>query len=366
MSQILHALLTTLVIAGCSAPDNVGSIGGAEMGEVQIPSETVLLRDPVEDGFTIQLPKGWHNLAYTARSFDISYFIMQTASPDGNSVIFSGDPSIPMFFTPDGPTAEMAHLNSRYNPLIRVAPLASAEQFTPDYVKRKFGKLEGFELVSTKQSPEIVDRLNAQMQKSGFRMDASAAVVHFRFKQGAKTMNTLLYGHVLSQPGIWTFGMSGIASANDPQKLYDLLIKIVDSVKTNPEWRAKQDAIHQQKMAQIAAQGRLAMQGMAERHQIRMNAIRAQGDASMKAYYDRSNASDLQHRNFLNYINDETTVVNSAGKAFQVTNSYQRYYMHKGNGTYVGGDSTTDLESLRRMGFNPDDYEEVKVRRSGG
>ncbi|RKH42283.1 hypothetical protein [Corallococcus sicarius] len=33
----------------------------------------------------------------------------------------------------------------------------------------------------------------------------------------------------------------------------------------------------------------------------------------MKSYYDRLAAGDTQHRNFLNYINDENTVVDSSG-----------------------------------------------------
>jgi hypothetical protein len=87
----------------------------------------------------------------------------------------------------------------------------------------------------------------------------------------------------------------------------------------------------------------------------------------MKAYYARSASSDLQHQNFLNYINEESTVVNSSGQAFQVDNKYDRYYINKNDpNKYVGGDIRLDHDKLGSLGVNPDDYEEVKIRRASG
>ena len=106
-----------------------------------------------------------------------------------------------------------------------------------------------------------------------------------------------------------------------------------------------------------------AIQSSAQRHQQRMQAIWAQGDANTKAYNDRMASSDAQHRQFLNYVNDERTVVSSSGKSFQVDDSYQRYFVNKQNGTYVGGDSTTDVDKLRTLGLDPNAYEEVKIAR---
>jgi hypothetical protein len=112
---------------------------------------------------------------------------------------------------------------------------------------------------------------------------------------------------------------------------------------------------HNQNMAWI--------QQSAQRHQQRMQAIQAQGDASTRAFNDRMASMDSSHRGFLNYINDENTVVGSSGKVLQVDNGYQRYFVHKTNNTYVGGDITMDLDKLRKFNLNPDDYEEVKVKK---
>ncbi len=73
-------------------------------------------------------------------------------------------------------------------------------------------------------------------------------------------------------------------------------------------------------------------------------------------------SGDAQHRSFLNSIHEENTVTNSDGKTFQVDSSYQRYFMHKQNRTYLGGNTGMNLDSLRGMGLNPNDYEEVKIQ----
>ncbi|HVG57405.1 MAG TPA: hypothetical protein VNA24_02540, partial [Hyalangium sp.] len=79
--------------------------------------------------------------------------------------------------------------------------------------------------------------------------------------------------------------------------------------------------------------------------------------------YDRMSSGDTQHRNFLNYINEENTVASSDGKTYQVDGSYQRYFMHKRERTYVGGDTSMNLDTLRSLGLNPGDYEEVKIQK---
>jgi hypothetical protein len=89
----------------------------------------------------------------------------------------------------------------------------------------------------------------------------------------------------------------------------------------------------------------------------------AASDASHKSFNDRMAAGDTQQRNFLNYINEESTVVDSTGKTFQVDSSYQRYFINKNDGTYVGGDIRMDADKLRSLGLNPDNYEEAKIKK---
>ena len=57
-------------------------------------------------------------------------------------------------------------------------------------------------------------------------------------------------------------------------------------------------------------------------------------------------------------------VVAADGSTFQVEAGHQRYYKHKRDDSYLGTDSSVDVADLRaRFGVNPDDYEEVRVKR---
>ena len=65
-----------------------------------------------------------------------------------------------------------------------------------------------------------------------------------------------------------------------------------------------------------------------------MEAIWAQGDASMQSYYNRMDSMEHTQRDFLNYINEEETV----------------------SGYVNFGDAR-----LRQLGLNPSDDEQVTV-----
>jgi hypothetical protein len=52
------------------------------------------------------------------------------------------------------------------------------------------------------------------------------------------------------------------------------------------------------------------------------------------------------------------------GVPSQVEAGQDQYFRNKSDNTYIGTDSTKELEDLRRiMGLNPDDYENVKIKR---
>ena len=70
---------------------------------------------------------------------------------------------------------------------------------------------------------------------------------------------------------------------------------------------------------------------------------------------------DVQHRQFLNYINDENTVQNTSGQTFQVDDGYNRYWMNTVDNTYVGGDINFGESQPVEMGLDPGTYEEVQI-----
>ncbi len=334
-------------------------------------TEYVNISDPVENAFTVQMPKGWNNRGYSARAYDIHRTVCITASPDGDTVIFSGDPSLPQYYLPQAATP-MHYEFAKVNPLMKIENARPASVYAPEYAKRKFGKLEGFQIKSVDDDPTTASMMEQAYAKHGLQIGASAAVLNFSYNDKGSKTNGQLFVAVAVNNAIFAVDVSGISTKGKPEDYEAMRMKIRTTFKMNPQWQAQQQQLHQQRMAQIEAHGRMMtqrhnenmawIQRSAQRHQQRMQAIWSANDASMQSYWQRSASSDLQHQRFINYINDEHTVVGTGGKTFQVDNSYQRYFMHKRNGTYVGGDKTWDLDTLRKFKLNPDDYEEVKIR----
>jgi hypothetical protein len=335
-------------------------------------TDLVTIRDPVENAYTLGMPKGWKNQTYSARVFDIHSIVATSVSPDGSVLIYSGDPSLPQYWSPAGANP-ITYQMARVHPRMKIEPFVRATDYFPGYVKRKFGRLPGFKLLATEPDPAAEAKIREKLAAAGASMAPTVANVTFNYMDGGVAMRGLVIGATMDSGPFWIVTVSGIATPGDPKKYVPMLDAMGRSYKVNPQWQAAQNQQHQQRMAQIQDFGRqmtnqhnrnmAAIQQSAQRHQERMQAISAQGDASMKSYQDRMASGDTQQRNFLNYVNEENTVVDSSGKAYQVDSSYQRYFINKQNGTYVGGDITTDVDKLRSLGLNPDDYEEAKIKK---
>lgn len=381
MTVIALTTLTTLatLAVGCAevnpapAPSPVSaSAPSAQAPKVSKPvTEMVEIRDPVEDCFTVSVPKGWHNRAYSARAYDVHREVVTSVSPNSDTVLFLGDPSIPQYWNPSQANP-MTYEFARVNPMMKIEPPQAAEQYFSAYTRRKFGKLQNFKLGTITENVKTVQSMQAMLQKNGIQGHVSAVDVPFTYQDKSTKMSAHLVGISIDFGGFWIVDVSGVSTAGKASDFLPMLSTMAKSKKTNPQWTAKQQALHQQRMDQIRAHGEMMnaqhqrnmewIQASATRHQQRMQAIWASNDASMKSYYERSASSDLQHQRFLNYINDENTVVGSGGKTWQVDSSYQRYFVHKRNNTYLAGDIRFDADEIRRRGLNPDDYEEVKIR----
>ncbi|MDY7232156.1 hypothetical protein [Hyalangium rubrum] len=374
------AFLALALTVACAKPNEAAAVGSTEPKKPAQKAATqstppttdlVTVRDPVENAYTLGMPKGWHNRTYSARVFDIHSMVTTSVSPDGSVLLYSGDPSIPQYWNPAAATPVHYDM-ARVHPRMKIEPFVPATNYFPDYVKRKFGKLPDFKLVSTEADAQAEQKLRKKFADVGLRMEPTVVNISFRYTDGGKPMNALLIGTSTDSGPFWMATVTGIATSGDPKQYLPMIEAMGRTHQMNPDWQAEQNRKHQERMAQIQDFGRqmtaqhqqnmAAIQQSAQRHQQRMQAIWAQGDASMKSYYDRMASGDAQHRNFLNYINEENTVVGANGKTFQVDNSYQRYFMHKQNRTYVGGDMRMELDTLRRLGLNPDDYEEVKLQ----
>lgn len=351
---------------GGSSPSEGGAATSSAAPTSPGDIELVPVKDPTEGAFTIDMPKGWKNLAYVARAYDQVTSVVNSVSPDGSVIIFSGDPAIPIYFKTNSPTVEVARFQEKVNPKIKVADYIPAESYFPDYVTKKFGKLPGFEIVKTEPNADLQAAAIENMQKGGYNFPLETVVVHFRYDEDGTKRNAILLGATSDMGSGWIVMCGGISTTGNPMDYLPVYLKMGRSSVTDEGWKQKQQALHEQRMAALKQAHQQQLGRWAEmnnQHQQRMAAIKAFGDASMKSYYERDAASDRSHRNFLNMINEESTVVTSDGTRHQVSNSYDNYYLHKRTGKYIGGDVHFNEDSIRRMGLNPDDYEQAKVTR---
>ena len=382
MRSRLHIAIVVLALTtACSKSNEAAPAGASGQNKpalktapqsTPLTTDLVMMSDPVENAFTMGMPKGWHNQMYSARVFDIHSMVATTVSPDGSVLIFSGDPSIPQYWSPAAANPILYDV-ARIHPRMKIEPFVPATEYFPGYVKRKFGKLPDFKLISTERDTQSEQKLRQKFAEAGVRMNPTSATVAFSYTDSGKPVNALILGTTNDSGAFWVVTVSGISTLGDPKQYVPMLDAMGRTHQMNPSWQAEQNRRHQERMAQIQEFGRqmtaqhhrnmAAIQQSAQRHQERMQAIWAQGDASMKSYYDRMASGDTQHRNFLNYINEENTVASSDGKTYQVDGSYQRYFMHKRERTYVGGDTSMNLDTLRSLGLNPGDYEEVKIQK---
>jgi hypothetical protein len=385
---VLALFAGSVLIVGCSgsadsgrsssnSTDAAGS-GATEARKAKLPdvatpptTDFVTLTDPVEHAYTIGMPKGWLNRTYVANDHGVYSMVDTTVSPDGSVLIFAGDPSLPQYYSPDGATPMHYEIAKTWKKM-KIEYFTPAEDYFPGYVKRKFGKLPDFKLVSAGPDEENTAKLQEKFDNAGVNMRGTMARVKFTYTEGGKTMNAMIEGACCDSGPFWLVTVTGISTVGSPEDYLDMIDAMARTRVMSQQWQAEQQQKHEAQMAQIAEFGRQMterhnqtmawIQRSAEAHQQRMQAIWSANDASVQAFNDRMAAGDVQQQRFLNYINDENTVVTSSGQTMQVDNSYQRYYVNKNDNTYVGADITMDQDKLRSLGLNPDDYSEAKIK----
>jgi hypothetical protein len=251
----------------------------------------------------------------------------------------------------------------------------------------------------------LEQQAHEEAQRNGVSAIATACSLSFEYAAGGGIVRGRLHGLTLAIHQVWVADVGGILTSDgdDPARYDSLWFRIGKTRRTNPQWQQMQNQAHAQTMAQIQMDHQSAMQRMqsthqqnmgwiqqsAQSHQARMDAIHAAGDAQLQGWYNQQAAGDaahqgfmntlhqqnaampgaggdedFSHRRFVNYVSEQETVVGADGATYQVESGHERYFRHKQDNTYVGADSTTERDDLRsRFGVNPDDYEEVWIKR---
>ena len=364
LSFCLGALLVgPCVFPALAAPKARKTKTAAPAKPVAFPA-LVTIKDPVEGAFTVGVPKGWRSQAFLTRTYEIWRAVVNSMSPDGNTLFFFGDPHLPGYIVPT-PDFNENNPFAKLNPLMKFSDYVPAPNYYRGYVQQKFGRLPGFRIIGVVPDPQMLSELQQMAQKRGMNAQLEAVLVKFSYRDGNKNMSAILSGSTIWMGTTWTVNVGGVTTTGDAMRYLNYLRQVGRTFKNDPNWLNQQTEKHNQRMAQLQqdSQNNMASISASNRaHQMRMKNIQDAGNASMKSWYEKQATSDATHRSFMNYINNEHTVV-AGGKAWQVNNSHQNYFVNKNNNTYVGTQRGTTLDDLRRMGLNPNDYTPAKIKR---
>jgi hypothetical protein len=378
--------------AGVHEMNGPGWSGGT--GDTGNTADWITMTDPNEGAFSVQMPRGWQNQAFQVRPYDQVRSVVNSRSPDGSVYLFLGDPNLPTFMDPSQMYGGMMPFG---NPLSQVHPYIPADAFFSQYAQQRFGQSPGFQINSAGPNPMLERAAHEKARQRGMNVWVTSISISFQFSDNGTPVNGLLHGLNISFGNIWVPDVSGILTTGDPAQYNEMLMHMSASYQTSAQWRQQQDNLHAQRMNQINANHQSAMASMQAGHAARMDAIQQFGAANTQMWQERQSQndamhqsfidsirqtpasvydsgasgspgytdySDASHQRFLNTIKEENTVVDQSGQTYQVESGHERYYINKRDNSYIGTDSTTDQHHLRaKFGVNPDDYEEVKIKR---
>jgi len=339
----------------------------------ELPTSFVTLTEAIYGAFTAEVPDGWDSVAYTTVEGQMANNVLASVSPDGSTVIFSGDPGIPSYYDPDQAT-DVIRQFTEWVPSMELARYTPADAYLQGYVPEKFGGLDGFALDGIEPLPERAAQIEEAGRAAGGSYTVEAARARFSFTDEQGQPNRGYVDAVTMNGGVgWLVNVNGAATTGDLEALLPVALSVTDSIRMTPDFVANQQARHEATMAQMQAfqeemtrrhgENMARLQQSAASHQARMEAIWASNDAQITAYYDRMQQGDVNHRAFLNYINEENTVVGPSGGKVQVAGGYERYWINVNDGSYLGGDAALDESALRELGFDPSAYQEAPIVR---
>ena len=350
----------------------------------------VTVTEPMEGAFTIQMPGGWRNQAYLQREHDMNRIIASSVSPDGGTMIYLGDPRIPYFMEPN------PYINPQlmaFNPSFRMQPYSPAEGFFQDYLRQFFGRVPGFRVTGTAESPEYQRILAEEARRSGHQTRSTSVCIAFEHNHKGQPMRCVLHGVTSTIGTAWHAELFTVnTTGGDLDRHSGLALRMAASRRLNPAWaeaqrglQAQRLAMGQQQIDHIHNMTQVQTQG----HYQRMQGIQAFGQANTGMHEQRMAQSDAQHQAWtaqsnaqhqgwmeqqsrddamqqarVNAIREEHTVVDGSGDTYQVDSHHERYYVNQSDNTYIGTGDTTEVNDLRRThGVDPDDFEEGKIVR---
>ena len=333
------------------SPDNAPRQTGGNTSSG--PVTYVNWRDPQENAYTLQVPRGWQVAggAYRLSATDIRNSATMI-SPDGQMRIFIGDTNIGAFTEPNQTFAYAGMREGSYQTLgdgtrLEIQRYMTGAQFARSYAQNRFAQqCSGARVESGGERRDLMSAFSQAIREdelTSAQFTAGDAVFSCTGKSGP------LHGHVYAI----TFRVSsGPSTLWAPYRLYGYLAapqsqqaaegiaqQVMQSMRVDAQWRQREHQIAANAVAQDNARSQ-QIQARA-RAAIQENQ-RQTSEMIVKGYEQRSQVYDDISRKRENAILGTTDVIDPVSGSQYKIDSYSNYHWMNNQGAIVGNDTGTN------------------------
>lgn len=286
----------------------------ASIGAAVADNATTTYTDPTEQAFSIQVPKGWQAKAGIVRNSPVdAKSWISVATGDRTTIMFIGDPSIPMF---------AQRTSSAQIPLVKgsvEAPYENGQQFAADYGNKVLPRVcANVQLKGTQPEPgvaqDVLAKGTALAQEAGMNMpapetDGGSALFTCQAngRQVVARFTAVTQRNHTQYVDMWHVGaiMGFSTPAGLEGKAQSLLMAMNGSLRWNPDWRAREVNSVRQAIAENQQQAAYESQALA-------NNAAANRQMLYNQYVNSSNALTASHNAFMQQMNSQRDSRNAA------------------------------------------------------
>jgi hypothetical protein len=252
-------------------------------------------KEPSENAFNVEIPKGWLVQSGTARRTASSVTPwLRASSVDGQTTIFTGDPSVPKFIVPSNFSGPLGKSFTGPGGTSVVSRYQTGKEFAATYGPHMLpAGCENVQLVQSQDEPEVHQRMLER--NPGLTANTSAGSALFSYELHGQMEVAEIVAQTMLVGQLWNvFDLYGFQTRAGNEKLaHSLVDHLHTSMKFNKEWTesmmqatnseaaqvsSMMQQNHQQFMQWSKNQTQQFNQFSNAQHQQAMNNIQATGD----------------------------------------------------------------------------------------
>jgi hypothetical protein len=329
------------IVTGSGGPGAVNSAGTPEAGSAPSSSVTwVKFEDPLEQAFTVEVPKGW---TVKGGMFRLGYsdhrVMVDMTSPDGKINVRWGDVSIPIYFLPNQYHHEGEVYDLGAQARGTVARYRSGQEFAEVYGKARFAKIcQGLTAQETTLPPPMKVEIPHSPGVTATKASGGQVTYTCGGSQGERMAyvytQTALFGGLWQVPSIVSF----LAPAGDVTLARNIVENANTTLQMSSAWTQKQNDLDKQALVYQRERQQARMRQLSE--QVAQFEMKMQAMQNQVNQFERGQAQrQSQFQAVDNIIAGVTPTIDPLGNQVNVmTGPKNAYWVNPATGEKVNSD----------------------------